>query len=147
MTATHEVLNQVPPLEGHDTAADPALLEGLRREGAGWAEDEIHELGRLAGSAEAQDWARLAERYPPRLNTHDRYGNRVDEIEYVPAYHELMRTAVTYGLHAAPWAAWQAASRRRSGAGSRSGTRRGWPPTTATGTGSTRSSTSRRTTT
>ena len=104
MTATHEVFNQVPPLEGHDTAQDPALLEGLGREGAGWAEDELHELGRLAGSAEAQDWGRLAERYPPRLSTHDRYGNRVDEVEYVPAYHELMRTAVTHGLHAAPWA-------------------------------------------
>jgi putative acyl-CoA dehydrogenase len=104
MTATHEVFNQVPPLEGHDTAADPALLEGLHREGAGWSEDELHTLGRLAGGVEAQEWARLAERYPPRLVTHDRYGNRVDEIEYVPAYHELMRTAVGHGLHAAPWA-------------------------------------------
>ena len=104
MTATHEVLNQVPPLEGHDTAADPALLEGLHREGAGWAEGDVHTLGRLAGSTEAQEWGRLAERHPPTLATHDRYGNRVDRIEYIPAYHELMRTAVTHGLHAAPWA-------------------------------------------
>jgi putative acyl-CoA dehydrogenase len=103
MTATHEVFNQVPPLEGHDTAHDPALLEGLRREGAAWAEDELHELGRLAGSREAQDWGRLAERVPPVLATHDRYGNRVDEVEYVPAYHQLMDTAVSHGLHAAPW--------------------------------------------
>ncbi len=104
MPATHEVRNQVPPLVGHDTADDPALLEGLEREGAGWAVDEVHRLGRLAGSAEAQDWGRLAERVPPRLHTHDRYGHRVDEVEYVPAYHRLMETAVAHGLHAAPWA-------------------------------------------
>nr|WP_220794776.1 acyl-CoA dehydrogenase family protein [Nocardioides pelophilus] len=102
--STHDVFNQVPPLVGHDTAADPALLEGLEREGAGWAADEIHELGRLAGTAEAQSWGRLAERVPPRLHTHDRYGHRVDEVEYVPAYHQLMETAVSHGLHAAPWA-------------------------------------------
>lgn len=104
MTTTHDVLNQAPPLEGHDTAHDPALLEGLEREGAAWALDEIHELGRLAGTAEAREWGRLAERVPPRLHTHDRYGHRVDEVEYVPAYHRLMETAVTHGLHAAPWA-------------------------------------------
>jgi putative acyl-CoA dehydrogenase len=101
---THEVFNQVPPLVGHDTAADPVLLEGVEREGAGWAIDELHELGRLAGSQEAQEWGRLAERVPPRLHTHDRYGHRVDEVEYVPAYHQLMSTAVGHGLHAAPWA-------------------------------------------
>ncbi len=102
--STHEVLNQVPPLVGHNTAADPALREGVEREGAGWALPEIDELGRLAGSQEAQDWGRLAERVPPRLHTHDRYGNRVDEVEYVPSYHRLMETAVSHGLHGAPWA-------------------------------------------
>ncbi|TYL55392.1 DNA alkylation response protein [Nocardioides sp. BGMRC 2183] len=100
---THEVFNQVPPLVGHDTAADPVLLEGVEREGAGWALPEIHELGRLAGTAEAQGWGRLAERVPPQLHTFDRYGNRVDEVEYVPAYHQLMETAVSHGVHAAPW--------------------------------------------
>ncbi len=100
----HDVLNQVPPLVGHDTAADPALLEGLEREGADWATDELHALGRLAGSAEAREWGRLAERVPPRLLTHDRYGHRIDEVEYVPAYHRLMETAVAHGLHGAPWA-------------------------------------------
>ena len=101
---THEVTNQVPPRTGHDTAEDPALLEGLRREGAGWAEDEVHELGRLAGTAHAQDLGRLAERHPPILRTHDRFGHRVDEVDYDPAYHELMHTAVAHGLHGAPWA-------------------------------------------
>ncbi|GAA4085095.1 acyl-CoA dehydrogenase family protein [Nocardioides kongjuensis] len=101
---THEVLNQVPPLVGHDTSADPALLEGIEREGAGWALPEIQAVGRLAGTPEAMDLGRLAERVPPRLHTHDRYGRRVDEVEYVPAYHRLMETAVTHGIHAAPWA-------------------------------------------
>ena len=101
---THEVFNQVPPLVGHNTAADPALREGVEREGAAWALPEIDELGRLAGTEEARDWGRLAERVPPRLHTHDRYGRRVDEVEYVPAYHRLMETAVEHGLHGAPWA-------------------------------------------
>ncbi|RHW25768.1 DNA alkylation response protein [Nocardioides immobilis] len=104
MTSTHEVFNQVPPLTGHNTAHDPALREGLEREGAGWALPEVDELGQLAGTAEAQGWGRLAERVPPRLHTHDRYGHRVDEVEYVPAYHQLMETAIGHGLHAAPWA-------------------------------------------
>ncbi|MDN5744021.1 MAG: acyl-CoA dehydrogenase family protein [Nocardioidaceae bacterium] len=104
MTATHEVFNQVPPLVGHDTAADPALLAAVEREGAGWALDEIHEMGRFAGSEEAIEWGRLAERVPPELHTHDRYGRRIDEVEYVPAYPQLMSTAVQQGIHAAPWA-------------------------------------------
>ncbi|MGA8847578.1 MAG: acyl-CoA dehydrogenase family protein [Nocardioides sp.] len=101
---THEVTNQVPPLVGHDTSADPAVQEALEREGAAWARGEINELGRLAGSAEAQEWGRLAERTPPILTTHDRYGNRIDEVEYAPTYHQLMETAISHGLHAAPWA-------------------------------------------
>ncbi len=102
--STHEVLNQVPPLVGHDSSNDPALREGLEREGAGWAIEEISELGTLAGTEQAQQLGRLAERHPPLLRTHDRYGNRVDEVEYDPAYHQLMEVAVSRGLHAAPWA-------------------------------------------
>ncbi|QGN45779.1 isovaleryl-CoA dehydrogenase [Micromonospora sp. WMMD558] len=101
---THEVFNQVPPLVGYDAADDPALLEGLDREGAGWAAAELHELGRLGGGAEAIEHGRLANEYPPVLRTHDRYGHRVDEVEFHPSWHELMRTAVGHGLHAAPWA-------------------------------------------
>ena len=104
MRTTHEVFNQVPPLTDYNTAAHPAMREAVEREGAGWALPEIDELGALAGSAEAQDWGRLAERVPPRLIPYDRTGHRIDEVEYVPAYHELMRTAVEHGLHAAPWA-------------------------------------------
>ncbi|MGW3611038.1 isovaleryl-CoA dehydrogenase [Micromonospora sp. NPDC005163] len=101
---THEVFNQVPPLAGYDAADDPALLDGLEREGAGWATAELHELGRLGGAEQASEYGRLANEHPPVLRTHDRYGHRIDEVEFHPAWHELMRTAVTHGLHAAPWA-------------------------------------------
>ncbi|MFG2005477.1 acyl-CoA dehydrogenase family protein [Spirillospora sp. NPDC048911] len=101
---THEVINQVPPLVDHDVADDPALLDALRREGADWAAAEIHELGRLAGTHEAQEWGRLANEHKPVLRTHDRYGHRIDEVEFHPAWHELMNVAVTHGLHGAPWA-------------------------------------------
>ena len=102
--ATHEVTNQVPPLVGHDTSRDPALRAALEREGAGWALPDVEALGTLAGTAEAQEWGRRAEANPPVLVSHDRWGHRVDEVEYDPAYHRLMRTAVEHGLHAAPWA-------------------------------------------
>ncbi|MBY6680746.1 acyl-CoA dehydrogenase family protein [Rhodococcus sp. BP-316] len=103
MTPTHTVTNQVPPLIGHDVADHPVVLEALHREGADDALDELHRLGRLAGSEQAQRWGDLAEERPPVLHTHDRYGNRIDEVVYDPAYHELMRTAVEFGMHGAPW--------------------------------------------
>jgi putative acyl-CoA dehydrogenase len=102
--ATREVANQVPVLAGHDVAGDDALLAAVDREGAGWALAEVHELGWLAGLAQTQDSGRLANTCAPVLRTHDRYGNRIDEVEFHPAWHELMATAVTHGLHAAPWA-------------------------------------------
>ncbi|EFL30290.1 oxidoreductase [Streptomyces viridochromogenes DSM 40736] len=102
--ATHDVTNQAPPLAPYDASDDPALLEGLRREGAGWAEEELRRLGRQAGSAQAQEWADLANRHEPELRTHDRYGNRVDEVEFHPSWHHLMRTAIAEGLAASPWA-------------------------------------------
>src|SRR5579884_2488226 len=88
---THEVTNQPPPLEGYDVfGADPALREALEREGAGWAAGDLHRLGRRAGSAEAQENGRRANAAPPVLRSHDRFGHRIDAIEYHPAYHELM---------------------------------------------------------
>ncbi|MFE6815656.1 acyl-CoA dehydrogenase family protein [Streptomyces sp. NPDC057677] len=103
MPTTHEVTNQVPPLTGYDVSADPALLEALPREGAGWAEAEVRELGARAGGAQAQDWGRLAERHSPVLHTHDRHGHRIDEVEFHPHWHDLMDVAVRHGLHGAPW--------------------------------------------
>ena len=103
---THEVLNQVPPLAGYDVADDPALIEALRREAGPsrpGGEEEVHALGRRAGSADTRELARLANEYPPVLRTHDARGHRIDEVEFHPAWHELMATAVSHGLHAAPW--------------------------------------------
>jgi len=107
MAPTHEVFNQPPPLTGFDVADDPALLDALAREGAGWAEAEVRSLGRLAGSEQAREWGRLANEHPPLLRTHDRYGHRIDEVEFHPAWHSLMEVAVSHGLHAAPWASSQ----------------------------------------
>lgn len=104
MTVTHEVVNQAPPLTGFSTADEPALLEALRRDGAEWGVREVTELGALAGSAAVQDQARWAEEQPPRLHTHDRFGHRIDEVAFHPAWHQLMTVAVEHGLHAAPWA-------------------------------------------
>lgn len=102
--ATHDVTNQPPPLAPYDASDDTALLEGLRREGAGWAEDGLRRLGLRAGSAQAQEWGDLANRHEPVLRTHDRYGNRVDEVEYHPSWHHLLGAAVAEGLAGAPWA-------------------------------------------
>ncbi|OPX06448.1 acyl-CoA dehydrogenase family protein [Mycobacterium sp. AT1] len=104
MPDTHVVTNQVPTLEGYNPATSPVLAEALMREGGQWGADEVFEVGALAGGAQAQRWGELADRHQPTLRTHDRYGHRVDEVEYDPAYHELMRVAVGHGLHAAPWA-------------------------------------------
>ncbi|HEX3823116.1 MAG TPA: isovaleryl-CoA dehydrogenase [Mycobacteriales bacterium] len=104
MSATHDVDNQVPPLTDYDVfGADTALVEGVQRHDGGWALDSLSALGRRAGSAEAQEWGRLANVNPPRLVSHDPYGNRIDEVEFHPSWHSLMTVAVGEGLHAAPW--------------------------------------------
>src|ERR1700721_333706 len=102
MPDTHIVTNQAPPLENYNPATSPVLIEALIREGGQWGLDEVTELGALSGSQQAQRWGELADRNRPILRTHDRYGHRIDEVEYDPAYHELMRVAVGHGLHAAP---------------------------------------------
>lgn len=101
---THEVLNQPPPLVGQNAyLSNRPLREALTREGAAWAEERAVELGGLAGSEEAIGWGFEANEQPPRLRAYDRYGNRIDEIEYHPSYHRLMETAVAHELHCLPW--------------------------------------------
>ncbi|MEU7550952.1 acyl-CoA dehydrogenase family protein [Streptomyces sp. NPDC044571] len=103
---THTVTNQAPPLVGYDVyGSDRALTEGVERHLAGAdaeLRDEVREelggLGRAAGSAQAQEWGRQANENPPRLRTHDRYGNRIDEVEFHPAWHRLLGSAVGAGL-------------------------------------------------
>jgi len=103
MPRTHEVLNQPPPLADFDLfASDRALVDAVRREGAEWAIDRLHTVGRIAGG-EAIVWGTQANKHTPELRAFDRYGHRVDEVEYHPAWHMLMRTAVEHGLHASPW--------------------------------------------
>src|SRR6266566_9882886 len=101
---THTVFNQAPPLQGVNVfSSNVALVEATEREGAGWVCQRASELGQFVGGAPQQEWGRLANENPPRLRTHDRYGHRIDEVEFHPAWHDLMATAVTHGLHAAPW--------------------------------------------
>ena len=101
---THEVLNQVAPLEDYDLfAADPVLGAAVAREGGAWAADLLGEFGRTVGTAEAFRRAALANRNTPVLHTHDRIGHRIDEVEYHPAYHWFMETSVANGLHSLPF--------------------------------------------
>jgi len=101
---THEVLNQPPPLAGYNLYdADPVLAEALHREGAGWAEERLRTLGALAGTRESIALGEQADANPPVLRSHDRYGQRLDEVEFHPAWHRLLGTAIRHGLHAAPW--------------------------------------------
>jgi putative acyl-CoA dehydrogenase len=103
-TSTHEVFNQSVPLEGYNVfSADRALVEGLERSGAGWAEALAIDAGALAGSARAQRWGVEANANPPVLRTHDRFGHRIDEVDFHPAWHELMREGIGRGLHSLPW--------------------------------------------
>jgi len=102
--STHEVANQATPLEGYDAfAANQPLVEALEREGGGWAHDRAAALGRLATDPEVMTWARQANENPPRLHTHDRFGNRIDEVEFHPSWHELLGLTVEHELHALPW--------------------------------------------
>ena len=94
--------NQPPPLVGHDLfSGNTPLVEGLRRL-APWAEERARALG-VALGGEPLEWGRLANEHPPILRTHDRFGNRIDEVEFHPAWHAMMRLSVEHGLHALPW--------------------------------------------
>ncbi|WP_149562491.1 acyl-CoA dehydrogenase family protein [Streptomyces cacaoi] len=105
--STHTVTNQPPPLTDYDVfSADAALVEGLARhvspEHADEAHAELAALGREAGSAQAQEWGAQANENPPVLRTHDRYGHRIDEVDFHPSWHRLMDRGVAAGL-TDPW--------------------------------------------
>ncbi len=99
----HDVTNQPPVLADYDVAQDATLLAGLHAFGAGWAEPELHEVGRLAGTAHVAEMARVVNEYPPVLRTYDRSGDRIDEVEFHPYWHDLLRLALSQGLHATAW--------------------------------------------
>ena len=91
--------NQPPPLDGYDLyGANRPLVEAVEREGAAWADGALRTFGALLGG-EPLAWGRVANELPPRLRTHDRFGERIDEVEFHPAWHELLRLGVSFGLH------------------------------------------------
>jgi putative acyl-CoA dehydrogenase len=99
-----EVLNQPPPLEGYDAyAADPWLTTAVRRANVGWVAGAASDLGRFVGSQDAQTLAALANRNPPQLVSHDRFGRRIDVVDYHPSYHALMHRAIGTGVHSMAW--------------------------------------------
>ncbi len=99
-----EVFNQPPPLEDYNLFAhDVPLKEALRREGGEWGEARVSEFGALMGRAETLRLGELANRNPPTLHTHDRFGHRVDEVEFHPAWHELLQIGVAHEHHSLPW--------------------------------------------
>jgi putative acyl-CoA dehydrogenase len=105
LAETHEVTNVAGELQDYNPyASDIALREGVAREGAAWADAELHDFGDRIGRAEYLELGKQANESRPELETHDRFGNRVDLVKFHPAYHTLMRTAIEHGLHCAPWA-------------------------------------------
>src|SRR6202051_609974 len=104
--ATHEVLNQSPPFEDVDLfAVDRPLAEAVAVNGGASAHAELSEFGRHWGSAAMAERGRLANENTPKLRTFDSRGNRRDEVEFHPAYHELMAHSAHAGLHNSTWAA------------------------------------------
>ena len=102
---THEVENQPPPLEEVNWFEhDRALLEAVEREGGAWGRERLTRFGAWLGQASTIRLGEQANRYPPQLRTHDRFGHRIDEVEFHPAWHELLGRAVAEQVHALPGA-------------------------------------------
>ena len=105
ISATHEVFNQAPPLADYNLyAGNAALREAVAREGAGWADGWLAERGAELGSAAMLEAGVLANKYPPTLKLFDAVGQRRDEVEFHPAYHQLMAYLKRHGASAGPWA-------------------------------------------
>jgi putative acyl-CoA dehydrogenase len=103
---THTVFNQPPPLEGLDVfSSNLPLVEAVQREGAGWVRERAATLGRFVGApgGPQHEWGRLANENKPVLRTFDRYGHRIDEVEFHPAWHQLMKMGMENELHSLPW--------------------------------------------
>ena len=102
MTARVELSDQPLLADYNLFLENKPLVEALEREGAGWAAERASAFGAML-TREPLEWGRLANKYPPRLRTHDRFGNRIDEVEFHPAWHSLMQMSVEHGLHALSW--------------------------------------------
>ncbi|WP_293784709.1 acyl-CoA dehydrogenase family protein [uncultured Aeromicrobium sp.] len=106
MTAvTHEVVNQAPPrVDVNEYTSNPALVEAVHRYGGGWAHDHLADIGSLVGRADFQRDAELANVFTPEFSSHDRWGHRVDDVRFHPAYHRIFGDAITHGAHTSCWA-------------------------------------------
>lgn len=103
---THEVTNQSGALTGVDVFAQDVILRAaVEREGAGWVAERAGKLGRAAGDPTWQEHAHLANRHGPTLKSHDRFGHRIDVVEFHPSYHALMELAFGSGVHSLAWSA------------------------------------------
>jgi putative acyl-CoA dehydrogenase len=106
MDATHEVFNQPAPLAGYNLFdTNRPLRDALNFNAPQLPTESLRQLGETLGSADMQTHARLANVHTPELHTHDRFGRRIDEVEFHPSYHLLMKAAVGAGLHGTPWRA------------------------------------------
>ncbi len=105
MSSTHEVFNQSPTRVGvNEYEANVALTEAVKRYGIEWANDHLSDVGALVGQAEFQRDADLAHTYWPLFTSHDRWGHRVDAIDFHSSYHRIMRLAIEHGAHTSCWA-------------------------------------------
>lgn len=115
---THEVRNQVPELQDYNLyRSDAALMAGVQHYGAGWHAQALERLGAELGSADTLRLGELANRYVPELSTHDRYGRRIDSVEFHPSWHQLLTLLRREGLHASPWSQLQAGAHVARAAG------------------------------
>jgi putative acyl-CoA dehydrogenase len=113
-----EVSNQPPPLEPYNLfLSDAVLRAAVKREQAGWAESELTALGATLGAPETIQLGFEANRNPPVLQSYDRYGHRIDEVEFHPAWHALLGISLKAGLHSSPWAKPQAGAHAARAAG------------------------------
>jgi putative acyl-CoA dehydrogenase len=101
---THEVFNQAPPFEDVNLyAGDNALRQAVQKAGGAVHEARLSALGARAGSAEAIEWGMEANRQTPVLETFDRFGHRIDEVRFHPAYHQLMHQGLDSGIASIAW--------------------------------------------
>ena len=102
---THQVLNQAKPASGWNAFSDDRLLVSIADRLVPWVRERAAALGAHAGNEATQELARLANRHAPELKTHDRFGNRIDWVEFHPAWHELMALAFGSEVHSLAWTA------------------------------------------
>lgn len=104
MSTTHDVFNQAPARTGvNEYTSHVALTEAVDVYGGGWATDQLAAAGALVGQADFQRDAELANTILPKLISHDRWGHRIDDIEFHPAYHRIIGDAIAHGAHTSCW--------------------------------------------